>query len=119
MVLDLDRLAERVGLDREDVADLLEVFLETAPAAAENLERALRERDFAVAARAAHTIKGGAATVGLEESAGLAAELERRLRTLAGQDDAQASDNDGLDAQVQALHNCLERVRTAYEDASP
>ena len=117
MVLDLDRMAARTGLEREDVVELLEVFLTSAPLAATNLEQAMGNGDFAVAARAAHTVKGSAATVGLTDVAEVAGELERRLRVCAGGEEG--ANDDGLDARVQALHNCLTRVRDAYEETFP
>lgn len=116
--LDVDRLAEQVGLDRDDVVELIEDFCDTSHTTFAELVAALEAKDLAVAARAVHTIRGGAATVGLDEiaelAAGLESELRRRMR-----DGIEAAAGDGVDERVQALHNCVAQVRTDFAQRSP
>jgi two-component system, sensor histidine kinase and response regulator len=82
--------------------ELTALFLEDAPARVAELEAAAREGDRDALRRAAHQLKGTAATVGATDVARSAAELER------------AADSTALDTVpglLASLHTELDRVR--------
>jgi len=68
--------AANLGIGRDDLVELLEIFLEASLADVEALEVALGAGDWQRAAAAAHSLKGAALNLGLEEIAGLARILE-------------------------------------------
>jgi len=62
----LRRLTQSLGADGPElVAELLEVFAQDAPRLLTELHAGLAAGDAATAGRAAHTLKGNAATLGL------------------------------------------------------
>ena len=83
--------------------ELAALFLEDVPARVAELEAAVRQEDREALRRAAHQLKGTAATVGATEVARSAAELE----TAAG-----ASRLEAVSGLLAGLHAALERVRS-------
>jgi two-component system sensor histidine kinase/response regulator len=83
--------------------ELAPLFLEDVPARVAELEAAVRQEDREALRRAAHQLKGTAATVGAAEVARSAAELE----TAAG-----ASRLEAVSGLLAGLHAALERVRS-------
>jgi two-component system sensor histidine kinase/response regulator len=74
--LDTSRLYDAVG-SHELVAEIVELFLAQAATHTEAIRRAISVNDVDALTRAAHTLKGSAATVGATAVADAAAELER------------------------------------------
>lgn len=72
-------LANLAG-DRELYAQVAEVFFEDMPSQLAGLEGAVTGRDFPTAQRAAHTIKGMAATIGAERLRLIAYGLEQACK---------------------------------------
>lgn len=72
-------LANLAG-DRELYAQVAEVFFEDMPSQLAALEGAMTGRDFPTAQRAAHTIKGMAATIGAERLRLIAYGLEQACK---------------------------------------
>jgi two-component system, sensor histidine kinase and response regulator len=75
-VATLDSLREAVGGD-ERLGRILEVFISQAETHIETIAHAIALGDAPAVARAAHTLKGGAAAIGACGMAELARELER------------------------------------------
>ncbi len=72
----MERLAEAFGEDPEAIAEFLELVLETGNQHQAALAAAIGASDAAATARVAHSIKGGAGTIGADELAALAKDLE-------------------------------------------
>jgi PAS domain S-box-containing protein len=85
----------------DPLRELIDMFLQEAPARLEAMQRAMVRYEASELAAAAHRLKGCAATLGAEVLAGLCGEVEERAHAGAVQDAA------GL----------LRRVRTEYERA--
>ena len=76
----VELVAEELGLSTEKYLRLLRRFVELSVAGVSDLERALADRDLRRAERAAHTIKGSAATLRLPRLALPATRIEGQLR---------------------------------------
>ena len=74
--LDLDELVDRLGGDREAVAEIIQIFIEDTPARIEEIRRG----DPALTARAVHTIKGSAGNLVAIPASEAAAALEQAMR---------------------------------------
>ncbi len=99
---------------------LLERFLVGQPDQLNRLAQSLADGDTETARRIAHTLKGSAATLGAMQLAGLAADIETRLRQAppsAG--DAGALDVHGLQDRVDALAAALHPWRGETPPAGP
>lgn len=72
----LDELRESVGDDPEFVADLIDEFLQDAPAQLESLRDAAMSGNATDARRAAHTLKGNGRTFGAIRLASLCHDAE-------------------------------------------
>jgi len=73
-------LAEQMGLDEAEYADLVQLFVDTSAADLEKLEQAASKGDDASAAASAHSLKGAALNMGLTEFAETAAQLTAAIR---------------------------------------
>lgn len=107
---DLSLIAEQTGLDPADLLELLALFVTTATDNIGTLEAAIIAKDSAAAARAAHTIKGSSATLGLDRIADAASAIESAVR--AGRFDATVTESLAtLRAVLTVTHHTL---RTRY-----
>ena len=100
-ILDITRLEEAFEDDRDGIADLLDMALETGKKHRRALEEGLAARDASVVARAAHGIKGSSGNIGANVVYGLATELDRRART---------GDLDGAREAIDAIDAAYARV---------
>lgn len=66
----------RLGDDEELLRDIMQIYLEDAPAMIEKIHKAVAESDANSLQRAAHSLKGLAATLSAHEVASAAARLE-------------------------------------------
>ncbi len=66
MKIDIESLAAKLGFENEEVAMLLEMFLETAHASMQALKSAIEAEDCNAIREHAHSIKGSAANLTLE-----------------------------------------------------
>jgi HPt (histidine-containing phosphotransfer) domain-containing protein len=84
--MELSRLAEKLGLDRQECAELVELFIHTSLTDLATLRAALETCDSARAAEAAHSLKGAADNLMFAEICAIARELEAgaRRNSLAG-----------------------------------
>jgi len=65
--MDLSRLAENLGLTKDEYLELIELLIETGRVDLEMAEAALRKQDAEEAAHRLHSIKGAAGNLGLME----------------------------------------------------
>jgi HPt (histidine-containing phosphotransfer) domain-containing protein len=100
-VLDLSRLEEAFDDDRNGIAELLEMALETGAKHRRALEEGLANGDAVMVARAAHGIKGSAGNIGANGVYQIAAELDERAR---------AGNLDGSAERVHAIDDAYARV---------
>ena len=107
--LDMDAIVERVGLDAADVIDLMRMFFAQAPSQLDKIRNGISPGgDLNDARRNAHTIKGTAATLGLDELAelGRVVELAARENRL----DNLGADSDKLADGITAWQRAFEAV---------
>ena len=78
--MDINQCAENLGLEKKDFMELLILFVETAHADLDKLQRALSEMDGNQAVAAAHSIKGAAANLALTALYEAAKEVEHMAR---------------------------------------
>jgi len=100
-VLDLSRLEQAFEDDRDGIAALLEMALETGAKHRRALEEGLANGDAVMVARAAHGIKGSAGNIGAVRVYEIAAELDERART---------GNLDGADERIRAIDAAYARV---------
>jgi HPt (histidine-containing phosphotransfer) domain-containing protein len=98
----LRELRESVGDDPEFLAELIDEFLQDAPAQLESLREAATSGDATRARRAAHTLKGNSRTFGAGQLASLCQEAEAS---------AGLGDLDAVLSRVDAIDHELGRVR--------
>lgn len=99
----LDELRASVGGDQEFLTELIDDFLDDAPAQLEALRTAASSGDADTAKRAAHTLKGTSRTFGAGELAGLCQEAEAA---------AGPGDLDSVRSRLDAIDVEWSRVRT-------
>jgi len=78
--LDIQKIADELDFDLEDVEMLLEVFLEGAEESLENLKNAIDTNDFDEIFNTAHAIKGSSANLTLMDISNLAKDIETNAR---------------------------------------
>ncbi len=76
--MDLKRWASDLGLDEDDVPELLELYVSTAVSDIRLLKEARRQNDSALAAAAAHSLKGSAGNLGFMVISEMAAQTEKK-----------------------------------------
>ena len=74
--MDLEKLAQELDFDIEDIEMLLEVFIEGAKENLETLKGALEENDYVLMSETAHAIKGSAANLLLDDIVKPALQIE-------------------------------------------
>lgn len=104
--MDFQAVAEKLGLDEEDIIEVAQLFIQTVPIELEKLIRARQNRDAALAAEAAHSIKGSSSTLGLHDTAKLAQVVVKDGREL------------NLEALDHSLPRLIEELKTTVESIS-
>jgi HPt (histidine-containing phosphotransfer) domain-containing protein len=79
--MNLREIADNLGLEENECRELMELFIETSSADLDFLSAAIAEKDGAQAARAAHSLKGAAINLGLDELFETARIVEEKART--------------------------------------
>jgi two-component system, sensor histidine kinase and response regulator len=102
--VDLDDLLDRVGGDRDIVVELIEIFLEDAPALVAEVRDA--GSDLGRLQRVAHTLKGASGNMGAH---GAQASAERLQHASAG------GDTSSVERERAALLDEMARVTSALE----
>ena len=96
--MDIEALAAGLGLDTGDYIDLINLFVETGGKDLDRVQAALDQNDFQLGARAAHSLKGASASLGLTDINQSAIALEHKLLT---------GDLNGSRSEMQKLHDAL------------
>jgi histidine phosphotransfer protein HptB len=106
-------LYDLLGRDREALAELVDAFVDEAPASLAELRRGAGDGDAALAGRAAHTLKSNGSTFGATELVSLC----RRLEIAAREDDLVATAHliDRVDAQLGLVSRELTALRDGAE----
>ncbi len=78
--MNIVQLAGDLDLDVEEYRSILELFVETSRSDLAAIGEAVARGDAAAAMRAAHSLKGAAANLGLSEMSSAAHEIEERSR---------------------------------------
>ena len=102
----LEKIAERLGLDVEDIRELLELYMETTTSDLAELKRAIEAKDAQLAHIKAHSIKGASGNLGLDEMYYPAKEIDDRAR---------ANSLDGLENMVQVLQEKFNSLVKDFE----
>lgn len=102
MMLEIDSLAETVGLEPDEYLELLELYLEVTPSELNKARQALSCADAEELARAAHSVKGSSGNLRLMALRDRAQELEEASRA---RDLARAKDS------LELLHQGFEEIR--------
>ena len=99
--MQIQNLAENLGLDVEDFNELFELYVETTSSELEELKAAIDAGDAEKAHEKAHSIKGSSGNLGFNELYESAKAIDdlARVNTL-----------DGLEAMVQELNEKYEKV---------
>lgn len=78
--IDLQKIADELDFDLEDVEMLIEAFLEGARESLASLEEAVYKNDLEEIFKSAHAIKGSAANLTLMDISNLAKKIEHSAR---------------------------------------
>ena len=92
--MNLQELAERIGLEEEELREMLSIFLRSGGEDLARLEAAIAAGDAQAAHEASHSLKGSAGSLGLDRIFELAKAIDDRDRQ---------GILDGLDAMVRDL----------------
>ena len=101
--MDLKGLAADIGLDEEEMLELVELFFETSKSDLERLIKAMAQNDVKTIAETAHSIKGAAGNMRFQEIYELARQIEKN-----------ANENilDGVMANVASIDQELQKIST-------
>ena len=78
--MNIEKIAKDLDFEIEDVMMLLEVFLVTSKKSLENIFNAIESEDYETIYKAAHSIKGSAANLLLEDISEQASNIEKNAR---------------------------------------
>jgi HPt (histidine-containing phosphotransfer) domain-containing protein len=78
--MDVKALSDNIGIDEETYLEILGMFYERTVEDMEGIRLALEEGKPDAAVRGAHSIKGAAANLGIEDISELAKEIEMKAR---------------------------------------
>ena len=78
--MDFNDLASRLGIDEEDMKELVELFVTTTLSDIEKIRKGISDNNPADAAAAAHSIKGAAGNLGFDEIFSMARDMEMQAK---------------------------------------
>ena len=99
--MDFEVLAGKLGLEKNEYMELIELFVERSMSDLEKLEVAIRCKNAEGAAEAAHSMKGAAGNLGIMDFYESAAKIEKAARE--GQ-------TEGLSGKIQFIRNFLREI---------
>lgn len=103
MIVPIETIADDLGIEKEEVIEFLHEFLDyTMAEDLPGMKEALHRADSESMGRRAHSIKGAALNLKLQEAARLSAEIENK---------SLATDLDGLGGLVNLLEHHLNDIR--------
>lgn len=77
VIASMQAAAERMGLDLEDLQEMINEVLEDCLGKVQNLKKAISEQDHALVKAIAHDIKGSTANYGLPTASAIAFQVEQ------------------------------------------
>lgn len=107
--MELEKLADRLGLDVEDIQELLELYVETTASDLAELKGAIDAKDAALAHAKAHSIKGGSGNLGLDKMYELAKKID---------DLARVNALDGLESIAQLMQETFNSLVEEFEKSN-
>jgi HPt (histidine-containing phosphotransfer) domain-containing protein len=102
--MELEEICEALGLEKEEFVEFARLFLDVAFKDLASMEDALAKGDMRSLAEGAHSIKGAASTLDMEEIFILARSLELK---------AKRGGDEGIYEELQALREELIRLQNA------
>lgn len=78
--MELNAIAENLGLEIEEVIELVDLYINTTSSDFEELKAAINTKDAEKIHKYAHSIKGSSGNLGLTEFYELAKEIDERAR---------------------------------------
>jgi len=78
--MDFEEMGARLGLDKEEFMELVNIFVASAEEDIQKLNDALGVNDSKAASEAAHSLKGSSGNLGFLKIADLAAKIEQNAR---------------------------------------
>ncbi len=103
--MDIKAAAEGLGLDEDEFAEIVELFLDTAQSDIDKLKEGFESGDAEKAANAAHSLKGASGTLGFMEISEIAKTAE---------EDAKNNDIDKLGESVTKLNAFFEQLVSKF-----
>lgn len=79
-MVDLQKIADELEFDLDDVEMLMAVFTENAKETLEWMKKSIIAKDFEAIAKSAHKIKGSSANILLKEISQISSEIERSAK---------------------------------------
>ncbi|MCG8639324.1 MAG: Hpt domain-containing protein [Desulfobacterales bacterium] len=79
--MDFKALGSRLGIDEEDFMELVELFITTTLDDIEKIRQGLTDNNPVDAAAAAHSIKGAAGNLGLDDIYSLSKKMEEQAKS--------------------------------------
>ena len=105
--MSLKDLAQELGLEPDEMRELLVIFIETSESDIDRLQQAIVESDAKRVADAAHSIKGASANLGFMDISSVAKNLEQKARE---------NSLEGLTDEVHILKDRLSSITKSIDD---
>jgi HPt (histidine-containing phosphotransfer) domain-containing protein len=102
--MNFDGIASNLGLDKEDLDELLEIFTSSSFSDLEKINYGLKENNAENVSQAAHSIKGASGNLGFQTIASLAEDIEMA---------AKAGETNGLKEKADIILEELKKIETA------
>jgi HPt (histidine-containing phosphotransfer) domain-containing protein len=96
--MNVSEMAENLGLEEEEILELVELFVETGTSELDKLQLAIEAGDAEKALRSAHSLKGASANLGLMEFSETAKEIEEKAH------------NDQLEGTLESARTLKEKM---------
>jgi HPt (histidine-containing phosphotransfer) domain-containing protein len=106
--MDIKEIASRLGLEEEDIYNVLELFVQTTPADLTAMSSAFEKRNLALLGKSAHSLKGSTGTLGFMDISNLAQLIMQQSRE--NQDEALTRTVPSFMKQMNALISEIEEV---------
>jgi HPt (histidine-containing phosphotransfer) domain-containing protein len=103
--MDFNDLATRLGIDEEDIKELVELFITTTLSDIEKIRKGISDNNPADAAAASHSIKGAAGNLGFDEIFSIAGDMEMQAKK-GSLDNFNVYAND-IEGRVHILHQSI------------
>lgn len=102
--MDFAEMGARLGLEKEEFMELIDIFITSAEEDLQRLTDSLRNNDTSGAAEAAHSLKGSSGNLGFATIAAMAAKIEQSARNGSLSDLEPISDSISLEMEkIKAL----------------